>query len=344
MNLQELCRERLARQHLLEPAAPLTVAGDLCGLQAQFLSYAMHALRIRATHTSADGLIKSWTLRGTMHLFPESDLPLYFRCCGQPEDVTHSDWYLWSQTHGGVNPPEREQYFAHLVTSAIAEGTDTREALRTLCRAHGMTEAEETRLFHSWGGIIAELAQSGVICFKVQEEKAYRLCPAFTPMDAHDAELESARRYFTHYAPATLRDAAYFFHVSQTQVKRWLKDLPVTSFTLEGREYFHIPTSTPQQDMPDCLLLSGFDPLLLGYRKEDNPILPPEHLRKVFTLSGIVHPTILLKGRIVGRWKQKDGRLTLCLFENISERDRRHVLDRAEQLWSLRRVAFTPAD
>lgn len=143
MNLQELCRERLARQHLLEPVAPLAAAQDLCGLQAQFLSYAMHALRIRATHASVNGLIKSWTLRGTMHIFPETDLPLYVRRCGQPEDVIHSDWYLWSQTHSGVNPPEREQYFAHLVTNAIAEGTDTREALRTLCRDHGMTETKK---------------------------------------------------------------------------------------------------------------------------------------------------------------------------------------------------------
>lgn len=344
MTIHDLCRERLARQHLLQPAEPLTIAGDLCGIQAQFLSYAMHALRIRTTQPSVDGLVKSWTLRGTMHLFPESDLPLYFRRHGQPEDVTDTDWYRWSQTHGGVNPPERERYFARLITDAIAGGMDTREALRTLCREQCMTDAEEARLFHSWGGIIAELAQAGVLCFKVQEEKAYRPCPAFTPMDAHAAELELARRYFTHYGPATLRDAAYFFHATQAQVKHWLKELPVASFTLEGREYFHIPTAAAQLDTPPCLLLAGFDPLLLGYRKEDNPFLPPEHLRKVFSLSGIVHPTILLNGRIVGRWKQKDGRLTLCLFEAISERDKRHVLDRAGQLWQLRHVDFTPAD
>lgn len=29
MNPHELCRERLARQHLLEPAAPLSVAENL---------------------------------------------------------------------------------------------------------------------------------------------------------------------------------------------------------------------------------------------------------------------------------------------------------------------------
>ena len=53
--------------------------------------------------------------------------------------------------------------------------------------------------------------------------------------------------------------------------------------------------------MPHVRLLSGFDPMLLGYRKEDNPILPPEHLRGVFNLTGIVHPTVLADGRIVAR-------------------------------------------
>lgn len=48
--------------------------------------------------------------------------------------------------------------------------------------------------------------------------------------------------------------------------------------------------------------------MLLGYRKEDNPILPPEHLRGVFNLTGIVHPTVLADrancGALVGEGRQ----------------------------------------
>jgi hypothetical protein len=203
-----------------------------------------------------------------------------------------------------------------------------------------MTEAEEVHLFHPWGGVIAELAQCGVICFKVQEEKAYRLCPAFTPMNARDAQLELAQRYFTHYGPATLRDAAYFFGVPQTQVKGWLKELDVQSFQWEGRTYYHLPCSIPQAAVPRVIFLAGFDQLMLGYRKEDNPFLPQEHLRRVFNLTGIVHPVLLLDGCAAGTWKYKSGKLTLSPFTPLEPALRSLILNSAESLWQLRKVTW----
>lgn len=342
MTIDELKLLRLSRQHLLSPEDSLTVASDLCGLQAQFLGNALHALRLRAGSPDARGLVKSWTLRGTVHLFPERDLPLYCRRQGTPEDVCETGWYRWRAARPGCPvTPERERRFARVIAEGIGEGCDTREALRQRCRDHGMTGAEEGHVFDGWGGAFAELAELGVICFQVREEKAYRLCPAFTPMEERAARLELSRRYFTHYGPATLRDAAYFFRATQAQVKSWLAELPVERFTLEGRDYFHIPrVGEGLPDMPGCVLLAGFDPLMMGYRKEDNPFLPAEHLRGIFNLAGIVMPAILLRGRVVGRWKHKDGRATFTLFEKVGARDRKLILQTAEKLWTLRKVEW----
>ena len=77
MNLEEIKLRRLAGQHLLVPADTQTVVKDLCGVQAQFLGHALHGLSIRCTEVNADGLVKSWTNRGTMHLFSVDDLPLF---------------------------------------------------------------------------------------------------------------------------------------------------------------------------------------------------------------------------------------------------------------------------
>ena len=342
MTIDELKLLRLSHQHLLEPSDSLTVASDLCGLQAQFLSNALHALRLRTNQPDLTGLIKAWTLRGTVHLFPEADLPLYRRHHGTAADVSQSGWFQWRFAQ--ENPcitKARDAYFAQVIVEGITEGCDTREALRQRCRDHGMTETEEQHVFDGWGGTIAELADIGVICFKVQEEKAYRLCPDFTPMEEHAAQLELARRYFTHFGPATLRDAAYFFRASQAQVKSWLKELPVEDFTLEGRAYFYIPQdSETLPDMPGCMLLAGFDQLMLGYRKEDNPFLPPEHLRGIFNLTGIVMPGILLHGRIVGRWKQKDGKITFTLFQKVNAKDKQRILRTSEKYWTLKKVEW----
>ena len=87
-------------------------------------------------------------------------------------------------------------------------------------------------------------------------------------------------------------------------------------------------------------LLAGFDPLLLGYRKEDNPILPGEHLRGIFNLAGIVHPAVMLQGRIVGRWKEKAGRMTVTSFVPLMAKERRLIADEAERWYSLRQMEW----
>lgn len=188
-------------------------------------------------------------------------------------------------------------------------------------------------VFCGWGGSIAQLAEIGVICFKVQEEKAYRLCPDFTPLTAEAAETELARRYFTHYGPATLRDAAYFFHCPQTKVKAWLARLPAQTVTVEGRTYFYLTDAEPKGKMPPVVFLGGFDQLMLGYRKEDNPFLPPEYLRGIFNLAGIVAPAVLLHGRVAGRWKRQGKKLTVTLFETVSPEDRKRMEAEAIRLW-----------
>lgn len=77
MTLEEIQLRRLAGQHLLTPTDTQTVVKDLCGVQAQFLSHALHGLSIPCTEVKTDGLVKSWTNRGAMHLFSADDLPLF---------------------------------------------------------------------------------------------------------------------------------------------------------------------------------------------------------------------------------------------------------------------------
>lgn len=349
MQLDELLLRRLSAQHLLAPAPD--PAADLCGFQAQYLRNAVHALRLRTDHPSLDGLVKTWTLRGTVHLLPERDLPLYLRRCGSPQEVCESTWYRWTAGRGQANPPAREQCLARWMVEAIAQGIDEREALRLHLRHQGMTEAEEARAFNPWGGLIAELANIGLIAFRVDmaderrpdETKRYRLLAPFAPMAESAAKLELVRRYFTHYGPATLRDAAYFFHWTQSEIKALLAKLPVDSAEYGGQTHFFLPTAEPQCDLPEVLLLAGFDPLMLGYRKEDNPFLPGEHLRGIFSLAGIVHPAILLHGRVVGRWKEKNGRVELTAFAPLSAAEKALAAQAAERTLLPRRIIWTDA-
>ena len=333
MTLDEIRLQRLASQHLLQKADTRQVVKDLCGVQAQFLSHALHGLSIRCDRVSTDRLVKSWTNRGTMHLFSVDDLPLFLHKDRdhflRPVDTLNSDAHLSAP---------RKAYFADVILSAISEGTDDREALKQACEAKGMTESEANSIFDPWGGTIRALCEEGRICHKVQEKKAYQICPPFEPMEKTEAQRELLRRYFTHFGPATVRDAAYFFGWTQARVKALLPHEAIEAFHLNNRVFYRIGNPSPDLDIPRCLFLAGFDQLLLGYEKADSLFLPREHLRDIFTLSGIVRPAVLVDGTVAGYWNLKNNRLKITLFENT---DRAELSGIAATLWSnLKSITF----
>jgi len=332
MTEEDIMLLRLRNQHLLEPAGCRDVVRDLCGVQAQFMSNAFHALKIRSNDFDPErpgGLVKSWTVRGTMHLFDEADLPLFLhegrRHFLRPCDTLEAD---------EVMTAERKRYFAAAIAEGVRDGISGREELRELCRHLGASEDEEKSLFNSWGGIIRALCENGTLCHQAGEKKAYRLCPPFEPMGEEEARLEMARRYFTYFGPATVRDAAYFFGRPQRDIKRLLSKLPVTETGCGEKTYFYIDgNGDGPGNMPACIFLAGFDQLMLGYEKTENPFLPPEHLRGIFSLAGIVMPAVLLRGRVAGKWKRQGRAVNITAFESLSKADRDAVEKAAFSLW-----------
>ena len=326
MTLEEIKLRRLRAQHLLMPADTQTVVKDLCGLQAQFLSHALHGLAIRTGEVNTDGLVKSWTNRGTMHLFSVEDLPLFLHEGRthflRPVDTMESDAYISA---------ERKAYFADLLVDAVAQGMDERETLKAVCQKAGMNDSESKSLFDPWGGLIRALCETGRLCHKVQEKKAYQLCPAFEPMAEAPARLELARRYFTHFGPATIKDTAYFFNTTQANVKVWLKALPVSEAVLDGKTYFYIDQGSADGALPDCLFLAGFDQLMLGYEKTQSLFLPKEHICDIFNLAGIVRPAILMDGTVAGWWNMKNRKLTVTMFGKY---DADRIIESANRHWT----------
>ena len=334
MTLEEIKLRRLAGQHLLAPTDTQTVVKDLCGVQAQFLSHALHGLSIRCDEVNTEGLVKSWTNRGTMHLFSVDDLPLFLHEGRthflRPVDTLESDAYISA---------DRKAYYADLIVDAVSKGIDEREALKAVCEKAGMTESESQSLFHPWGGTIRALCEAGRICHKVQEKKAYQLCPDFEPMAEEPARIELARRYFTHFGPATIKDAAYFFGTTQTKVKSWLKQLSITETSLDGKSYFYINNGLLSCKLPACLFLAGFDQLMLGYEKTESLFLPKEHMREIFNLAGIVRPAVLVNGTVVGWWNLKNRKLKITRF---SPTDQTLISDTAMELWNdLRQIEYS---
>jgi len=337
LSINELKQIQLSRQHLTDKADIHTVCRNLNGFQAQFMVNVEHSLRIRCNEridkdSFGSGLVKNWTIRGTVHVFAEEDLPLFMERQLTVADVCESGTYPFLCNMGYPITPERNQYFSQIMVESIAAGKGDRETLKEACTAHGMTEQEARHIFNQWGGTINELASIGIICFKVQEKKEYMCCKPFTPMPRDEAQLEQARRYFTHFAPATIRDTAYYFGWTQTFVKEIMQKLPLLQTTIDGKSYFYLDElKNDYPTIPHCILLAGFDQLMLGYQKQDSIYLPQQHLRGIFNLAGIVMPPILLDGVVVGRWRKKNTKMTFELFEDISTKNKKYIESTMEE-------------
>ena len=332
ITLRQLQQWRLWAQFLTEPAPPEQVAGSLCGLQAQYAANALHALRIRSDDVDIAGFVKAWTLRGTMHLFPENDLSLYIPSVGM-EGIFDTDYGRWLYNGHCSVPQERMLFFAGLVAAALSDQPISRDALKALCRGEGMTAGEEAQVFSGWGGVIRLLAESGVLCVSAPVSRAYIRAPQQSSRPREQAALELLRRYVTHYGPVTLRDMAYFFRWPQRQLKPLLAQLPVQTAACCGHTYYHMVCPERLPPLPPCLFLAGFDPLMLGYEKTENPFLPSEHLKKVFNNTGIVFPTLLIDGAVQGKWKEQPNRIDVTLFAPLSRAQQAAVEKQSARLW-----------
>lgn len=320
MQIDQIKLLRLKNQFLLNPGGAQDVVSGLIGLQAQYGAQALHALAIRSMGGfDPDTCVKTWSFRGTLHLHRKSDLPLVL--------------YRGSQTAFGqmaflserVEKTRAEQFRA-LILDAMAERDLSRDQLKALCSAEGLTAAEEEILFHPWGGIFRALAEKGEIAYTSDGNRVFTRLKPLTPMEKDEALRELMRRYVKHYGPVTLRDAQTFFGMPQRELKALLEQTAGESVSIGKDAYFYMPDELPEgADMPQALFLAGFDQLLLGYRKTDNPFLPPEHIKRVYNNTGIVFPTVLLHGRVLATWKRNGKTLEIKPFGKITAKDKKQI-------------------
>ena len=336
MNLIELKQVQLSRQHITSKTDQTTVIQDLCGIQCQFLSNAVHSLKIRCSdNVDKDELgekyIKNWTIRGTLHMISEADIPLFKYDDGfyrlDEWDDEFSNGRLWISG-------ERKKYFAHYIIDCVSSGISKRDKLRLSCIEAGMTKVEESFVFDSWGGLLRPLCERGFIQYKAKQVKEFKISPAYAPMNHTEAIKRQMARYLTHIAPATINDISYFFGFSKTRVKEVLNTLPIKSVVIDGKEYFYIgDINSDYPEIPKCVFLSGFDQLMLGYQKKESIYLDSRDLRGVFNLAGIVMPCLLIDGKVEGTWKYKNDNLEINFFNAIDKNKKKYIEREAATLW-----------
>lgn len=334
---RELLLASLDKQFLLGKGRKEQIVSSLCGLQAQFANNTGYALRIRAedysNHDWNEGLVKTWTFRHTLHAVRRDELGLFLSAQGLPEEWDDS-WGLSRR----VKPK-----WSSLLHGWIREGVAEREELKKKCLEKGISSDVMEIVFHGWGGLISEMCYRGMIAYQPGTLKRFVACDDFLPMERDLARAEILARYFRHLGPATMRDCAAFAGFKRSTIAAVLEKhpLPLEAVHCDGEDYWYLGEWDGSKNIPACLFLAGFDQLLLAYRDRSR-LLDDKHKPDVVTNTGIIHPTILVDGKLKAKWK-KDGKVVrITPFAKLAIRTRKKIAAIARRLFGedISEVAF----
>lgn len=338
---------RLRAQQLVDrrpgsTAAVAQLTATLGAVQAQEAAAAGLALRARCQGLAAShvqqarledrSVVRTWCLRGTLHLVAAEDLGWLLALVG-PHLIQAG---RRRRAELGLDAETGARGVRALVELLDERGPLTRAEIREALATRGIaTTGQATYHLLQLAGL------EGCVCLGPDRGREplfvkladwIHLGPARAP---DQAAAELARRYVAAYGPADPKDFAAWSGLPAGQVRAAWQHL-----ASEFLEIVHhgspVWLSAGQSAWLDerpargsvVRLVPGYDPYLLGYRTRRLAV-SPQHARAVHPGGGMLHPAILVDGRATGTWRVRwqHGRLMVAAepFDDLA--DVRHELD-----------------
>jgi hypothetical protein len=261
--------------------------------------------------------VRSWVLRGTLHLTAAADLR-WLLALAAPA--------LQTRTAAAYREVDLDEAAFRKILPALRQCLEggqqlTRvELFAALARHRINTEGQRG------GRILYRAAQAGLICLGDPQGKQarYTLLDEWLPpqpeLPRERALKKLAQRYFASHGPATLADFSWWSGLAAGEARAALEMAgPGLAHALfEGDTVWWskrtpvIPVLAPPAGKPALQLLAGFDEYVLGYT-DRKAIVDTAHAGKLMTPNGLFRPALLLDGRVAGTWQAeiKKGGLSI---------------------------------
>lgn len=317
---------RLAQHHLLERAERrqlLDVVTRIGGVQAQVMSAAELALGARVDGLRPvdvrdalwrdRSLIKTWLMRGTLHLLTAGEFPLYVAARStQLARIRRPPSYY---KYHGVTPEELDAIIQG-IPNVLTDDPMTREQLAAALAGQADSPGLRDVLLSGWGALLKPSALRGDLCFGPSQGQNVtfvhpgRWLAASPPVDAVVALKEIARRYLVAYGPATPEDFARWwgFESGPAQAKKLFRSLgdEIEAVDVEGWQAWALAPTLEQMkaiEAPRTVrLLPAFDAYVIGLPRDCEPVLPGVYKSRVYRPQGWISPVVLVDGRMEGVW------------------------------------------
>ncbi|RIK35065.1 MAG: winged helix DNA-binding domain-containing protein [Chloroflexi bacterium] len=316
---------RLVQQHLLERAPSnkwLAVVRDLGGLHAQLMSAAELSLWARVEnlpHSTLEDalwrgrtLVKTWAMRGTLHLLPVADFPLHTAARQATLPKRPPSWY----TYHGVTPDEAGA-IRTTVPQVLSDEPQTREALATTIAEQTGNPKLRDLLLSGWGALLKPSAFAGDLCFGPNQGQNVTFVRPdcwlgdWAAGEPHEAIREVARRFLRTYGPATLDEFARWWGAAPSQVRPVFKALSdeISEVSVEGWRAWALNSTLAEIEAvkiaPFVRLLPFFDPYTIAVARHSEHLLDDAYKGRVYRPQGWIAPVVLVNGRIEGVWEQE---------------------------------------
>lgn len=342
----------------------------MCGAHAQIMSSVPLALAARVSGLrQAQGdaaiqdersLVKTWAMRGTLHVLAADDLALY--CAAQ-------------RTRDQYTNPSFLRYFEleladiEAVLDAIPRALDgqtlTREELADqILKITGRRHLED-RLRSGWGELLKPAAFRGLMCFGPQSGRSVTFVRPdqwlgrWKEYDTDDALRQVFSRFLAAYGPASREEVARWWGVRGPEAGRVLKAMApdLTEVECGGSKRWvltrDLRSLKSARAVEGVRLLPSFDQLLVMSAPHSEAIVDDAFKDRIYRARIAVWslPSVLIDGRVGAAWKleRKRGRAVIRVepFRPVARSARSGLEEEAARLGALLdadpELAITPS-
>jgi hypothetical protein len=344
---------RMAQHGLAPRVGFMEAVQRMIGVQAQVMSAAELALwarvdglrpaDVQAALWQERTLVKTWAMRGTLHLFAAEDLPLVVAA---RNTQAYRYWIKHFVSYG--IPEEQYETFLMAVPHLLGGEPMTREQLAVAAAEYtGIDRLLPALAESSWGAAFKPSAFRGDLCFGPSQGRNVAFVRprdwlgGWREIVPGEALHAIVRRYLCVYGPATPRDFGRWWGAGTALANRTFRGLgdELEAVEVEGWKAFALRSSLETLASRTAVgvvrLLPMFDAWTHGLLHYDT-LLPSAVRRLVFRPQGWVSAVVLVDGRISGVWEYriKPTRtiVTVNMFASPTARVREAVVAEAERL------------
>lgn len=312
MTLSDIAHIRLQNQQLVRPrfSSPAELVRWFGAVQSQDLPASLWAVGMRLNKPCTEAhieqaianklIVRTWPMRGTIHLVPAEDAKWMTRLLGPRLDAKVVSNFRRAEL------TEHEVTLAGEVIAATLRGrqcirAEVYRALEDAGIATGGRNGEQ-RGMH----LLVYWARHGLICVTPRrgKQQTFALLDEWLPggrnLEGDEALAELAERYFQSHGPATIKDFAWWTGVTVAEAKRAVGRIEqlLQAATVDGTDYWFI--NNAQAQSAQAFLLPPFDEYTIAYADRSAVI----DRNKLKSVGYGIAPNVVIDGRIAGTYKR----------------------------------------